>query len=125
MRFLGRTLKRREWSLALVPLLTACAPSLEALHESHVQFERCYADDENPRLPLSKKSACWRDYATRFGEENQDKKRYAESRASDLARLEMMPTDDALMRAAPGSSDVHVSAPAPTSAERPPPTMAP
>jgi hypothetical protein len=101
----------------------ACGPSYRALHESHVQFERCYAMDEDPRVSMTAKALCWQSYERAFASQSADRQRYATDRARRLQAVAEAPTDESLMSAAPGSSDVHVTTPLPDSASAPMPVL--
>jgi hypothetical protein len=42
------------------PIVTAgCGPSLRRMHRSEVYFERCYAADFDPQVPIDERRACW------------------------------------------------------------------
>jgi len=104
-------------------MLLGCGPSYRALHESHVQFERCYAMDEDPRISMTAKALCWQSYERAFASQSADRRRYAMDRARRLHAVAEAPTDESLMSAAPGSSDVHVTTPLPDSASAPLPVL--
>jgi len=114
---------RRLISPVLLGLLAGCGPSYRVLHESHVHFERCYAMDDDASVAMWAKAECWRTYERAYSVENADRGRYAHTRVRTLQALATHPTDESLMSAAPGSSDVHVTAPTPDTASGPPPMM--
>lgn len=45
--------------LAVSAVVLGCGPSLRRVQQSRVYFERCYAADFDPRIPLAEKHACW------------------------------------------------------------------
>lgn len=105
-------------------VVVACGPSFQAIYEGDQRFEHCYALDDNPSAPLQEKSTCWRDWMAHYTYgQTRDRVEYAAVRARALGRVPALPTDEALMEAAPGgmSSKPGVAAPAPTSAFAPPP----
>lgn len=122
MRSLAAALKALV--VALGGVAVGCGPSFAAVHEGESRFEHCYALDENPNETLEKKAACWSDWAQRhtYGQ-TRDRVQYAVQRHRALSRVPVLPTDEAMMGAAPGEGvqPQHVAAPAPTSAFAPPP----
>lgn len=111
--------------LACVMVAVAgCGPSFQAVHEGEARFEHCYALDESPNEPLEKKSACWNDWARNYTYgQTRDRVQYATQRYRALSLVPALPTDEAMMSAAPGEgvSPSAITAPAPTSAFAPPP----
>jgi hypothetical protein len=104
--------------------VAGCGPSFQAVHDGEARFEHCYALDENPRASLEKKADCWNDWAHHFTYgQTQDRVQYAVQRYQALSRVPALPTDEAMMSAAPGEgvSPSTIAAPAPTSAFAPPP----
>jgi hypothetical protein len=104
-----------------------CGPSYQALYEGDAKFERCYALDEHPGRPMAEKATCWREWQDRhtFGQ-TRDRAQYAAARYRALSRMGEIPTDEALMQAAPGEipEDRNVRvAPVPTSIYAPPPRV--
>jgi hypothetical protein len=117
----------RSWVLpvaALLVLPSACGPSFQAIYEGDARFEHCYALDDDPNVPMQRKSECWQDWTQHytFGQ-TRDRVEYATMRFRALARVPEAPTDEAMMGAAPGegSRSSSITAPAPTSAFAPPP----
>jgi hypothetical protein len=115
-----------------VPLIAAlaalaCGPSFQVIYEGDQRFEHCYALDDNPSASLQDKSACWRDWmhSYTYGQ-TRDRVEYAAMRHRALSRVPALPTDEAMMEAAPGQSNKpSVASPAPTSAFAPPPKTMP
>jgi hypothetical protein len=105
----------------LAPATMACGPSFQAIYEGDQRFEHCYALDDNPGAPVPDKGNCWRDWMQNytFGQ-TRDRVEYAAVRQRALSR-DAMPTDEAMMAAAPGQGAHSVATPAPTSAFAPPP----
>ncbi len=105
----------------------ACGPSFQAIYENDARFEHCYALDESATLAMSRKAACWKDWKDHhtFGQ-TRDRVDYAASRYQALSTPNL-PTDEAMMRAAPGEVDERdqLASPAPTNAFAPPPTTVP
>lgn len=102
----------------------ACGPSFQTVHEGEARFEHCYALDDSPNEPLERKSACWSDWARNhtYGQ-TRDRVQYATQRYRALSRVPSLPTDEAMMGAAPGEgvTATAITAPAPTNAFAPPP----
>ena len=109
--------------VALVVLCLACGPSFQAVYEGDARFEHCYALEETSNVTMLQKAECWRDFTQRhtYGQ-TRDRVEYAASRYHALVNPEL-PTDEAMMQAAPGMVDTtkQLAAPAPTSAFAPPP----
>jgi hypothetical protein len=113
--------------LVLVTLaVVGCGPSFQTLYEGNARFEHCYALEENPQVPLPEKAACWRYWSEHytFGQ-TRDRIHYATARYVALSEAHDMPTDEALMMAAPGETPRRstITAPAPTNAFAPPPKV--
>lgn len=127
--FHGGVSKRRKRRvlcfLAFSPLgLLACGPSFQAVYEGNVRFEHCYAMEERPQLATKEKADCWHDWSERytFGQ-TRDRIHYATARY--VALSQSVPTDEAMMMAAPGMTERQstINAPAPTNAFAPPPKV--
>lgn len=102
---------------------TGCGPSFQAVHDGEARFEHCYALDESPSESPSKKAACWDEWSHRYTYgQTRDRVQYAVQRQRALSRA-TLPTDEAMMGAAPGEGITTgaVAAPLPTSAFAPPP----
>ena len=114
--------------LALFPLVVACGPSFQTIYENDVRFEHCYAIDDSANSSLAQKAACWKDWREHhtFGQ-TRDRVEYAQSRYVALSQVPDLPTDEAMMQAAPGEvGESHqLTAPTPTNAFAPPQAMAP
>jgi hypothetical protein len=113
---------------ALLGLAAGCGPSFQAVYEGDVHFEHCYALDEDPNATITKKADCWRDWTKSYTYgQTRDRVEYAVSRRIALSRVPELPTDEALMNAAPGEGirKTVISAPMPTSAFAPPPNTMP
>lgn len=113
--------------LAPLPILLAmaCGPSFQAIYEGDKRFEHCYALDDSPSAPMQEKANCWRDWMQNYTYgQTRDRVEYAAVRQRALSRVPSLPTDEAIMEAAPGMTpNSGVAAPAPTSAFAPPPQM--
>ncbi len=116
--------------LALFALVTlalsafGCGPSYQAIHEGDARFEHCYAIDEGAAASMDDKSRCWSDYRQHYAfGQARDRLTYAARREQLLARSQAVPTDEAMMEAAPGQVAVVPNAPAPTNAFVPPPQL--
>lgn len=112
--------------LLSLALAAGCGPSYQAIYEGDSKFEHCYALDENPNRPMNDKAACWREWQERYTYgQTRDRVEYAAGRFSALSRVPELPTDEAMMQAAPGETpgkrSVH-AAPIPTNAFAPPPS---
>ncbi len=107
---------------ALAVAAVSCGPSFQAIYEGDQRFEHCYALDDNPSAALQDKGNCWRDWMQNYTYgQTRDRVEYAAVRQRALSRV-AMPTDEAIMAAAPGQVvSRSVATPAPTSAFAPPP----
>jgi hypothetical protein len=106
--------------------LAACGPSFQAVYEGNARFEHCYALEENPQVPMPDKAACWRDWSERYTYgQTRDRVHYATARYVALSEARNIPTDEALMMAAPGETPrrSNITAPTPTNAFAPPPKV--
>ncbi len=111
-------------SLALVG--AACGPSFQTVYENDARFEHCYALDETPTAAMTKKADCWNDwYKNHTYGQTRDRVEYARARYDALSTVPQLPTDEAMMAAAPGEgTNVDTAAaPTPTSAFAPPPKL--
>ncbi len=109
---------------ALAVTAFGCGPSYQAIHEGDARFEHCYAIDEGAAASMDDKSKCWRDYRDNYSfGQARDRLTYASRREQLLARSQALPTDEAMMEAAPGQVAVVPNAPAPTNAYVPPPQL--
>ena len=104
----------------------ACGPSFQTIYENDARFEHCYALDESATTSLAKKAECWNDWKSNhtFGQ-TRDRVEYAHSRYVALNQSDV-PTDEAMMHAAPGEvgEQNQVTAPLPTNAFVAPPSTA-
>jgi len=111
---------------ATVTVLGACGPSFQTIYENDARFEHCYALDDSATASLDQKAKCWKDWKEHhtFGQ-TRDRVEYAQSRAVALNQADV-PTDEAMMHAAPGEVGEHqqLTAPTPTNAFAPPEAMA-
>lgn len=104
----------------------ACGPSFQAIYEGNTRFEHCYALEENPAAPMTQKSDCWRDWSERYTYgQTRDRIQYAIARYVALSQAPNIPTDEAMMMAAPGVTPrvSTITAPTPTNAFAPPPKV--
>lgn len=119
-----RVVRRAVASAALVAAAVACGPSFQAIYEGNARFEHCYALEEQAHATLHDKAACWRDWSEHYTYgQTRDRIQYAIARYVALRDAPNVPTDEALMMAAPGMTPrpATVSVPAPTNAFAPPP----
>jgi hypothetical protein len=94
--------------------LLGCGPSLKTLVESDMRFEHCYRIDEDGRVPLDQKRACWSDWNARYSR-GQDRSRVA------YAKDRMAVLNGAAVIVTPATSAV--ACPTPSSPYSPPPQM--
>src|SRR6185295_15317260 len=107
-------------------LAAACGPSFHAMYEGNARFEHCYALEENPQSGMREKADCWRDWSERYTYgQTRDRIQYATARYVALSQAANVPTDEAMMMAAPGMTPRQstITAPAPTNAFAPPPKV--
>jgi hypothetical protein len=120
---------RRLLALSFAPVTAvalACGPSFHAIHEGNARFEHCYAKEENPQSAMREKADCWRDWSEHYTYgQTRDRIQYATARYVALTAAPNVPTDEALMMAAPGETGrvTTITAPAPTNAFAPPPKV--
>lgn len=110
--------------LLLGPL--ACGPSFQVVYEGNARFEHCYALEESPQTLVPEKVACWRDWSERYTYgQTRDRIHYATARYVALSQSLDTPTDEAMTLAAPGMTprQSSITAPSPTNAFAPPPTV--
>ena len=113
----------------LLPLLfvLACGPSFQTIYENDARFEHCYALDDSATASLDQKARCWKDWKENhtYGQ-TRDRVEYAQSRYVALNSVPDLPTDEAMMHAAPGEvgDQGKLTAPTPTNAFAPPEAMA-
>jgi len=111
---------------ALSALALACGPSFQVVYEGDSRFEHCYALDENPNVLMQQKGECWSDWIRHYTYgQTRDRVEFAVVRYRAIMRAGTLPTDEAVMGAAPGEGvQGSLAAPAPTSAfASPPKTM--
>jgi len=104
----------------------ACGPSFQVVYEGDSRFEHCYALDENPNVLMQQKSDCWSDWISHYTYgQTRDRVEFAAVRYRAILRAGSLPTDEAIMGAAPGegSGGLTLAAPAPTNAFASPPKM--
>jgi hypothetical protein len=104
----------------------ACGPSFQAIYEGNARFEHCYALEENAATVIPEKADCWRDWSEHYTYgQTRDRIHYATARYVALSQSSSVPTDEAMMMAAPGMTPRQstITAPAPTNAFAPPPKV--
>jgi hypothetical protein len=104
----------------------ACGPSFQAIYEGNARFEHCYALEENAQTAMPEKADCWRDWSEHYTYgQTRDRIHYATARYVALSQSSNVPTDEAMMMAAPGVTPRQsvITAPAPTNAFAPPPKV--
>ena len=104
----------------------ACGPSFQAIYEGNARFEHCYALEESAQKPAVEKVDCWRDWSEHYTYgQTRDRIHYATARYVALSQSANVPTDEAMMMAAPGMTPRQstITAPAPTNAFEPPPKV--
>jgi hypothetical protein len=103
----------------------ACGPSFQAVYESDVHFEHCYALDEK-NVSEDIKKDCWREWLRgyTYGQSN-DRVEYAATRFSQLSLDPTLPSEDVRYAGAGRAhkSERTIAAPLPTSAFAPPPNV--
>lgn len=120
----------RVWACLALPIVasyagTACGPSFQVVYEGDLRFEHCYALDENPNVLMQQKSDCWSDWLKHYTYgQTRDRVEFAAIRFRAISRAGALPTDEAIMGAAPGeAAGTSLAAPAPTNAFAPPPQI--
>ncbi|MGZ3422312.1 MAG: hypothetical protein ACXVEE_30865 [Polyangiales bacterium] len=104
---------RGAWLLSSL-LVIGCGPSFKTLVESDMRFEHCYRIDEDARVPLEQKRACWGDWNARY------------SRGQDRARVSYAKDRLAVLNGAAAVAPpppTAVACPTPSSPYAPPPQM--
>lgn len=112
--------------VAMVGAGLACGPSFQVIYEGNARFEHCYALEENPQTLVPEKADCWRDWSEHYTYgQTRDRIHYATARYVALSQSTNVPTDEAMMMAAPGMAprQSSITAPAPTNAFAPPPKV--
>jgi hypothetical protein len=109
-------------TLGVFGAIAGCGPSFQAIYEGDSRFEHCYALEENPSVAMQQKGACWKEWLRHYTYgQTRDRVEYAASRSRALTAGHELPTDEAMMGAAPGEGRRIGTAPAPTNAFAPPP----
>lgn len=104
----------------------ACGPGFQAVYEGNARFEHCYGLEETPAATMRDKADCWRDWSDHYTYgQTRDRIQYAIARYVALSQAPNVPTDEALMMAAPGVTPrvSTITAPAPSNAFAPPPKV--
>jgi hypothetical protein len=117
---------KRVLAAGLGVVVAACGPSFQAIYEGNSRFEHCYALEENPQTAVRERADCWRDWSERYTYgQTRDRVQYAIARYVALSQASNVPTDEALMMAAPGVTPRQsiITAPAPTNPFAPPPKV--
>src|ERR1700733_12543086 len=97
------TLGRPVRLAILACVLVACGPSFQVVYEGDSRFEHCYALDENPNVSMQQKSDCWSDWMKHYTYgQTRDRVEFAAMRFRAIQRADTLPTDEAVMGAAPG-----------------------
>jgi hypothetical protein len=112
--------------VGLVAAGLACGPSFTVIYEGNARFEHCYALEENPQALVPEKADCWRNWSERYTYgQTRDRIHYATARYVALSQATNVPTDEAMMMAAPGMTPRQstITAPSPTNAFAPPPKV--
>lgn len=112
--------------LAASAAVAACGPGFQAVYEGNSRFEHCYGLEETPQATMREKADCWRDWSDHYTYgQTRDRIQYAIARYVALSQAPNVPTDEALMMAAPGVTPrvSTITAPAPTNAFAPPPKV--
>jgi hypothetical protein len=79
----------------------ACGPSFQAVYESDVHFEHCYAVDMS-ELPIEEKRICWREWLAGYTYgESRDRVEHARGRLAALSSDDPPPSGDAGARVDP------------------------
>lgn len=107
-------------------MMLGCGPSFHAIYEGNARFEHCYALEESSQSGMKERADCWRDWSERYTYgQTRDRIQYATARYVALSQAPNVPTDEALMMAAPGMTPrvTTITAPAPTSPYHPPPKV--
>lgn len=83
--------------------LLGCGHSLRRVAQSQIYFERCYAADFDPRVPLAEKHACWTAWREHYTPgQTPDRVGYCEQRIDAIEHGESVPRLPGLPEAAMG-----------------------
>jgi hypothetical protein len=120
-----RLAERLAFLALLLGIASSCGPSFQVVYEGDSRFEHCYALDENPNVLMQQKSDCWADWIAHYTYgQTRDRVEFAAVRYRAIMRAGALPTDEAIMGAAPGEgTGLSLAAPAPTNAFASPPSM--
>jgi hypothetical protein len=114
--------------VASLAAVVACGPSFQVVYEGDARFEHCYALDETASVPMAEKTDCWTQWMKSYTYgQTRNRVDYASTRAKALREVPVMPTDEAVMSAAPGEGLGRVGRDLPVTTnafEAPPKTMA-
>lgn len=97
-----------------------CVPSLRVVQQGHVYFERCYAADFDPQIPLAEKHACWNAWLSHYTTgQSRERVRYARRRLYQIEHGRPVPRLPGLPEAGADSRDVvAISEPGPAESTR-------
>ena len=88
-------------------LVLGCGPRLRRVQQSNVYFERCYAADFDPRVPLAEKHACWSAWREHYAMgQPPERLSYAQARIYGIEHAESVPGLPGLPEAAIGPRQV-------------------
>lgn len=94
-------------AIATLIAVIGCGPSLRRMHRSEVYFERCYAADFDPNVPIAERRACWQDWMVHWqADQPPDRVDYVRER---MLRLD--PERAAIVALATGSTEPDDAAP--------------
>ena len=96
-------MRRIAMALVMAGVVLGCGPSLRRVQQSNVYFERCYAADFDPRVPLAEKHACWSAWREHYAAgQPQERLEYAQARIYAIEHSESVPRLPGLPEAAMG-----------------------
>src|SRR5262249_55686964 len=104
----------------VITALAGCSLSYQSVYEGDVRFEHCYRLDEEHRVPIGDKVACWHDWSQKYTYgQTRDRIEYALARERTLSLAQA----SGERSAPPGASTAlaTIASPQPTNAFAPPP----
>ena len=113
----------RAWLTAGALAFAACGPNYRYVYDGESAFERCYAFDYDPNVPVSSRASCWTSWlqSYQFGA-SADRVEYARGRAANpgaVPGLSAPPPANGIATPTPSAAS-----PAPTPAPKPAPPVA-
>jgi hypothetical protein len=113
------------FAAAFVLVGSSCGPSMQSIYEGNIRFEHCYRLDLDNSIAPSHRQACWNEWLTAYSYgQTRDRIEYARRRLRSIASGDAdRPRLMLDIGYRPEERQFYLSAPTPTSAHAPPPSI--